>query len=343
MDEAMLVLGESVDHLITTDLKWPGPPPGHIGAIREACRKLVGGPVCLAAAEAIRKKARSDSTVIISTGFLLPPFFPHGETDGPPGAVAIAHAIYHGIGARIVFLTETELMGMLHATCRGGGLPIYSADDFKDIPGGMTILDFTRERKRATGEAERILKETNPSAVITVEKIGRNEKEIYHSARGSDMSRYVSGVDFLVEEAKRRGILTIGIGDLGNEIGLGSVADVAKSAIGSLGTRCNCGCGGGIVTQVGVEIPIMATMSNWGGYGVAACLAALLKRSDIFHSVKTGKRVIEECVRAGARDGVMVSSALSCDGVALEGNEGILQLLHEIVRIKAAASTPYRK
>lgn len=343
MDEAMLVLGESVDHLITTDLKWPGPPPGHIGAIHEACRKLAGGPVCLAAAEAIRKKAHSDSTVIISTGFLLPPFFPYGETDGPPGAVAIAHAIHHGIGARIVFLTETELMGMLHATCRGGGLPIYSADDFKGIPGGITILDFTRERKRATGEAERILKEMNPSAVITVEKIGRNEKGIYHSARGSDMSQYVSGVDFLVEEAKRRGILTIGIGDLGNEIGLGRVADVAKSAIGSLGTRCNCGCGGGIVTQVGVEIPIMATMSNWGGYGVAACLAALLKRSDIFHSVKTGKRVIEECVRAGARDGVMVSSALSCDGVALEGNEGILQLLHEIVRIKTAFSTPYRK
>ncbi len=121
MDEAMLALGESVDHLITTDLKWPGPLSGHIDAIHEACRKLVGGPVCLAAAEAIRKKVHKDSTVFISTGFLLPPFFPFGETDGPPGAVAIAHAIYHGIGARIVFLTETELMGMLQASCRGEG------------------------------------------------------------------------------------------------------------------------------------------------------------------------------------------------------------------------------
>ena len=97
------------------------------------------------------------------------------------------------------------------------------------------------------------------------------------------------------------------------------------------------------MTKVGAEIPIMATISNWGAYGVAACLAALLKRNDIFHSAKTDKRMIEECVRAGAKDGVMVSSILSCDGVALEGNEGMVQLLHEIVRIKTAASIPYRK
>jgi hypothetical protein len=343
MDEAMLIVGDSVDHLVTTDVKWPNAPLGHLQAIYEACRKFVGGSVCLAAAEAILKKVQKDSTVIISTGFLLPPFYPLGETDGPPGAVALAHGIYHGIGARVVFLTESELVGMLHATCVGGGLSVYNQEDFRSIPGGITIMDFTRDPQKAPGEAKRLLKEMDPAAVITVEKIGRNEKEIYHTARGSNMGSYVSGVDFLVEEAKRQGILTIGIGDLGNEIGMGSVGKVAKSVIGPLGMKCHCGCGGGIVTKVGTEIPIIAATSNWGAYGIVACLAALLKRGEILHSASTERRMIEECTRAGARDGALVSPTLSCDGINLEGNQGIIQLLHEIVRVKTAASTPYRK
>jgi len=343
MDERLMNLGDSVDHLITTDMKFPGRPLGHVDAIYGACRKFVGGAVCLAAAEAIRTRVHEDSSVIISTGFLLPPFFPCGETDGPPGAVAIAHAIYQGIGARIVFMTETELIEMLKATCRGGGLSLYSAKEFQSIPGGMTVLDFPREAKRATEEAKRILGEMDISAVVTVEKIGRNEKDIYHTARGSKMSEYVAGVDLLVEEAKKRGILTIGIGDLGNEIGLGSVADVARSVIGPLGKQCNCGCGGGIVTKVGAEIPIIATISNWGAYGVAACLAALLGRGDILHSANTEKRMLEECAGAGARDGSAVRPTLSSDGVALEANQGIVYLLHELVRIKTASSQAYRK
>jgi D-glutamate cyclase len=343
MDEALLILGDSVDHLVTTDVKWPNAPLGHIRAIHEACRNLVGGSVCLAAAEAIQKKVNKDSTVIISSGFLLPPFFPLGETDGPLGAVALARAISQGIGARVVLITETELMEMLHATCLGGGVSVYSAEDYRNIPGGTMILDFTRDKNRAVDEADRILKEIDPSAVITVEKIGRNEKGVYHTARGSNMDQYVSGVDLLVEEAERRGILTIGIGDLGNEIGLGRVGNVVKSVIGPLGMKCNCGCGGGIVTKVGTEIPIIATTSNWGAYGVVACLGALLRRSDILHSAHAEKRMLEECTRAGGKDGAMVSPTLSCDGISVEGNQGIVQLLQEIVRVKLAASTPYRK
>jgi hypothetical protein len=32
-------------------------------------------------------------------------------------------------------------------------------------------------------------------------------------------------MDYLFEEAKRRGILTIGIGDLGNELGMGYIKE----------------------------------------------------------------------------------------------------------------------
>lgn len=342
MDQNLLILGDSVDHLVTLDMKWPGRPRGVVDTIYTACRSYVGGPVCLAAANAIQARVTEKSTVIISTGFVLPPFFPLGETDGPPGAVSIACAIHRGIGARIVFLAEKEVVTVLKDTCSAAGLSVYNPGDFNDIPGAIIVQDFPSDMNLADKEGKRILDELKPSAVITVEKMGRNEMDVYHTARGNDIGRYTAKIDLLVEEAQKRGILTIGIGDLGNEIGLGAVANVVKKAIGPLGEKCHCGCGGGIVTKVGTEIPIMATMSNWGGYGIAACLAAILEKADVLHSPEVEGRMIEACVRAGTKDGATVSPTLSSDGISLDGNRGMVQLLHDLVRIKTTKSRPYR-
>lgn len=342
MDDNLLILGDSVDHLVTLDMKWPGRPRGVVDTIYKACRNYVGESICLAAAKAIQKRVTEKSTVIISTGFVLLPFFPQGETDGPPGAVSIAYAIHHGIGARIVFLTEKEVVNALKDTCSAAGLSVYNPGDFESIPGAIMIQDFPSETNLADKEGKRILDELKPSAVITVEKMGRNEMDVYHTARGNDIGRYTAKIDLLLEEAQKRGILTIGIGDLGNEIGLGAVANVVKKAIGPLGEKCHCGCGGGIVTKVGAEIPIMAAMSNWGGYGVAACLAAILGKAEVLHSTQVEKRMIEASVKAGTRDGATGGPTLSSDGVSLEGNQGVVQLLHEIIRIKTTKTRPYR-
>ena len=343
MDEATLNLGESVDHLMKMNMKLPSLPHGHIEEIYQACRKVVGNPLCLSAADAIRTRVAKDSTVIISTGFVFPPYFPLGETDGPPGAVALAYAIHHGIGARVVFITEKEVMDVLKATCTAAGLAVYKYEDFKGIPGAIHIRDFPYEMDQASQEGKRIIEELKPSAVITVEKMGRNEKDTYHSARGNDLSRYTIKVDLLVEEAKNRGILTIGIGDLGNEIGLGAVAETARKAIGPIGIKCNCPCGGGAVTKVGTEIPVMSTISNWGAYGIAACLAFLLQKPGILHSPELEMRMIEACVRAGGMDGSLVSPTLSADGTMVEGCQAMVQLLHELIRIKSIKSRPFRK
>ena len=73
MDENFLILGDSVDHLVTLDMKWPGRPRGVVDAIYAACRNFLGQPCCLAAAHSIQERVSAKSTVIISTGFVLPP------------------------------------------------------------------------------------------------------------------------------------------------------------------------------------------------------------------------------------------------------------------------------
>ncbi len=343
MDETILSLGDSIDHLMKMDMKLPALPRGFIEEIYQACRKKVGNPLCLSAADALRRRVPKDSTVIISTGFVFPPYFPFGETDGPPGAVALAYAIHHGIGARVVFITEKEVIDVLKATCTAAGLAVYNYEDFKNIPGAIHIKDFPYEMNQARQEGKRVMDELKPSSVITLEKMGRNEKDIYHSARGNDLSRYTIKVDHLVEEAGNRGILTIGIGDFGNEIGLGAVADTVKKVIGPLGVKCNCGCGGSAVTKVGTEIPIISTISNWGAYGIAACLAFLLAKPNILHSPELEMRMMEACVRTGGMDGSLVSPTLSADGTTVEGSKAMIQLLHELIRIKSIKSRPFRK
>src|SRR4030042_3987331 len=195
MDETMLILGDSVDHLMKTDMKLPALPRGFIEVIYQACRKVVGNPLCLSAADAIRKRVTKESTVIISTGFVFPPYFPLGETDGPIGAVAMAYAIHHGVGARVVFITEREVIDVLKATCTAAGLAVYNYEDFKYIPSAIHICDFPYNMDQARQEGKRIVDELRPSAVITVEKMGRNEKEIYHSARGNGMGQHIIKVD----------------------------------------------------------------------------------------------------------------------------------------------------
>jgi hypothetical protein len=98
-----------------------------------------------------------------------------------------------------------------------------------------------------------------------------------------------------------------------------------------------------VVTKVGTEIPIMATMSNWGAYGIAACLAFIIEKPNILHSPELELRMTEACVRAGAMDGSLVRSTLSCDGTTVDGSKAFVQLLHELIRIKNIKSRPSRK
>jgi hypothetical protein len=335
-------MGDSIDHLITTDMKWFSTQQG-FDRIYKECRDIAGGSCCLKSAEEIRKRVTAESTVVICTGFCLPPSFPNGENDGLYGSVSMAYAIHHGIGAKVILLAEKEVHKGLEACCIAAGLPVYFDEaDFNLVPSSITIREFTKDAGAAPDLAKSFLKKVKPPVMVSIEKMGRNKKDVYHSARGTDMSRYVDKTDYLMEAAQQAGVFTVGIGDLGNEIGMGSVPASVKALIGDLADKCNCPCGGGIVTKVGADVPIISLVANWGGYGIAACLGALLEKPHIFHAADIERRMAEDSTRAGVRDGVSVSTMLMSDGVSLEANIGINHLMREIVRTKTVQLTPFR-
>ena len=58
---------------------------------------------------------------------------------------------------------------------------------------------------------------SNPLSLISVEKPAWNSKHVLHSSGGFDLSSVHTKMDYLFEEAQRRGILTLGIGDGGKK------------------------------------------------------------------------------------------------------------------------------
>ena len=123
--------------------------------------------------------------------------------------------------------------------------------------------------------------------------------------------------------------MTIGIGDGGNEIGWGIVADVIREKI-PYGDQCVCGCGGGFGDVTETDVCVAASVSNWGAYGVIASLSALLGNPEVLQDTKIEARMLRECVDAGGVDGISSLPKPWVDGMPEEVDYSIVTLLHQI-------------
>nr|NIO37378.1 DUF4392 domain-containing protein [Candidatus Bathyarchaeota archaeon] len=269
---------EDLDRLITIETR-PRFWRGKIKKLYEAARSKVGKPLTLAAAERLIEMVKPESTVIITSGFITPVWFPKGETDGPLGGIAILHAIQKGMNGKAVFISEEPFTGVLKAACMSGGIRTFGYDDMKKIPFSVAVQSFPVNEEEAKQEAKRLIEDLNPTAIIATEKCGRNEVGVYHTGYGYDISRTTAKVDYLFDEARKKGILTIGVGDLGNEIGMGSIRDTVRATIPNA-SKCKCPCGAGIATVTRADIPVVAAVCDWGLYGIAACISGLLEKPD---------------------------------------------------------------
>jgi D-glutamate cyclase len=301
-----------------------------------ACRTRAGGPLTLTAARKLAERVGPGDTVIYATGFVI---LNYGkpETDGPVGAATLARAIDIGLKATPVFVAEDVATAAMAATATAAGLHPWDPATARDGRHRAIIEGFPVDSELAKEAALRLLDRYKPSALIAVERPGWNGKHVYHSGGGFDISHFTAKIDYLFEEAKARGILTIGIGDLGNELGMGYIRDAVCQFIPH-GAVCQCPCGEGIAAAFEPDLGIMANISNWGAYGVEACLAALLGEPELLHDGDTERRIIEGAVRGGAMDAVSGMLRPYVDGTSTEINVRIVELLHSIIHHRLSGS-----
>ena len=326
-------IGEAVDRLVTVPMSnWTILKGLPLTELYEEARAKAGKPIALAAAQKIAERVKPGSNVILLTGFVIP-HFQKAETDGPCGAAALARSLDLGFGVVPYVYTESVLAQAVGHSFSGIGMHVTTKADYVDSGRGRKVVieGFPIDDEEAKAEAERVLEELNPAAVIAVERPGWNDKKIHHSGASFNVSPYIAKLDYIFDKAIERNILTIGVGDLGNEMGMGYIQDSVKLKVPH-GQDCLCGCGGGIAAASKPDLGFICNISNWGAYGISACLAALAEETAVLHDPATERIMIHESIRGGQIDPVSGMHRPYVDGESDETNAYIIHMLHNIIR-----------
>jgi hypothetical protein len=328
-------IGEAVDRLITLDVL----AYGVITPLYEAARREQGGPLALQAAGSLVDRLAAGGCALITTGLILPGHHPYGETDGPIGSAVLARALALGLGIRVLVVTEPELCPLVGALLRQAELQVVGASTLAAESGRhrpvAAVVPQSRDSDEAKAEAKELLAGFKPGAAIAVERCGANAKGVYHMVGGADISASVGKATALFEAARREAVLTIGIGDRGNELGFGPLADTVRALL-PFGRDCGCPCHGGVADQTPADLCLPATVSNWGAYGIAACLAALLERPDLIQSPELERELLDRAVQAGGVDGMSGRARASVDGIDASVHAALVTLLREIYQATSA-------
>jgi D-glutamate cyclase len=313
-----------------------------------ARRGLIGsepefGPLCPGHLQgAAEDLARSARKVCIVTGFYIPRGEPPAaETDGPPGALLLANALRLN-GIETFVATDAPCWSALCATAAAVGFP---RENLVEVP--HDAPDWRREfYSQGAGK--------NLSHLIAIERVGPSHtteslsrqsrhgpvphgdfesrvpaahRDRCHNMRGEIIDQFVGDVHRLFEDRPQE-VTTIGIGDGGNEIGMGVVPweDLARRLSGAQAGRVPC--------RISADWNILAGTSNWGAQALAAAVLHLRGRAELLAPFDAAheQRVLESMVANGpAVDGVTRRREPTVDGLPfltyIQPWEGIRELL----------------
>jgi len=297
--------GYMIDEAVTMDF----PLRRVAQKLYEAAVAKVNKPLCLAAAERILEKTQKGDTIFIITGF---PVVSKNvcETDGPPGAAVLAKTLM-SIGIKLVMVTDKLCSDVVSAVA-------------PKIP----VVKYPVDNATAKETAEELFSAHSPSVLVSIERPGWNEKQEYHTMSGVNISNLVGKTDYLFSYAKKIGVTTIAIGDGGNELGCGSIMETVRKHV-PYGAKCQCPCGRGIVATTPSDVLVVGGTSNWGAYGIAACLS-LLKKLEYRHNGKSESRLLDRVISAGGVDSVTRESQPFVDGVPTSVNKLVVDLIWAI-------------
>src|SRR4029450_9617290 len=123
---------------------------------------------------------------------------------------------------------EPHFAPVIEAAVRGIGLvPIPAAGlELKSLHPGDPVCLI-----EAADEAERGLAAYAPALVIAIERPGRSATGVYHNMSGRNVGHCLNNFEDLFVAAEARGIWTIGIGDGGNEVGMGALQAVGGAQV----------------------------------------------------------------------------------------------------------------
>lgn len=315
-----------------------------------ARRGLIGadgdGPGKGELARAATILAESPTAVGLITGFFVPqrnrldgtteqqaaPPQPHplsrgnAETDGPPGTAMLADVLTE-LNIPVTVITDELCEPVVRSACTESAISRYEI-----------IASPARVHDAAEWRAQLLRKPSfqNISHFIAIERVGPGHTTVTSTSsqktenrniagdpwqpghccnmRGESIEAFSANIHLLVEAAvsANPGARVIGIGDGGNEIGMGrfSWEELRARLSGPHADRVPC--------RTPADATIVAGVSNWGAYALASALAIHHERIDLLnrHSADAQQQLLKRIVQeAGAVDGVTRKRQATVDGL----------------------------
>ena len=322
-----------------------------------APRRLGAGQLAAAAANLAQNAQR----VAIVTGFFIPHAQPPcAETDGPPGSLFLAHCLRElGVDAAIV--TDGPCAPAVRAAADGIGFPadrLFVAplmadawcDEFlqSEFARGLTHLvaiervgpshtpesvGKSDELLVASCEKDKVLENSplathNSQLLAFLADVAPEHHNHCHNMRGNCIDAHTAPLHLLFERLPtlHPTARTIGVGDGGNEIGMGAIpwAELRHRLVGEQGGRVPC--------RIACDFNIVAGTSNWGAMALAAAVCLLRNRLDVLQpwTRERHRDWLEHLVENGpAVDGVTGRREATVDGLPfltyIQPWEGILR------------------
>jgi D-glutamate cyclase len=296
--------------------------------------------------------AQHATSVGIVTGF--PAVTPGGivaETDGPPGALYLARA-FAALGVEVTIVVDRYALRLMEVGCDQWHLDRKMIVEFpRALPGEEDSVENEPADANQPAAVERWIERFLQGAparrwshLVAIERPGPSHtpsslaaqargasapgerfaaavppaaRDVCHNMRGEAIDRYTAPVHRLFERISERQlpIATIGIGDGGNEIGMGSFAweQIVAAIAGPASGRIAC--------RIATDFAIVGGVSNWAAYALALAVVRLCGARDLGRAwdERRQRALIEALVAdAGAVDGVTLRREATVDGLSLD-------------------------
>lgn len=323
------IIGEAIDRIITADVAQRDV----VTELYRLAREKSDTPLSMNAARLLHECVASGDVVLITTGWPNRPQLSPAiaESDGPAGAVVLGRALQRAANVLPVYVIEASLVGAMTTVAQAGGFKVLSPDEILparaktvSMEPAALVVGFPSDPKEAESAAPHLVEEYKPAALISIEKGGYNQEGRILTSWANDSTEYMAKVDFLIQEMQQQGKLLIGIGDGGNEIGMSAIAQGIRDFLRQ---------GDTIVPICRTDALVVASVSNWGAYGVAACLAFLGQDIGVFHNVNLERRILHACVDAGLIDGLTSRVEEGTDGLEVEIHAAVVAILRKTVEM----------
>ena len=245
---------------------------------------------------------------LVVTGFFIPSAkHPAAETDGPVGAVEMCAAL-RGLGGDAWLVSDTWCEPVVAAAAQRS-LPT----DHVLIAPSANAFDSWLDSVRALVLAQHI------DTIIYIERVGPAQDGVPKNMHGTNILEWTAPLSKLSE----LGLHMIGIGDGGNEIGMGRITTFVIEQIVQHGELIAC--------RVPANELIVGGTSNWGAHAFVCALYAMgCRQLAPLLDVQWHRDTLADIAHAGGLDGVTMENTPTVDGLSESSYYGQIRALSNL-------------